>query len=226
VPIKIKVKNTTNKAISIPTDEEPVSIAGGKEAEVPIEALRAAEFSEQIAKGSLALPRAALEGLDQDARAAASLAITDVVLRVAPRFLAHNGELEASLANLAALRDRYNELRGATVQLLTSAKDFAAGVATVMQATELLSAVEDDQVAVAEQALEKHLGAKPEDLQKWYLEHKQLEAAYAKAVAARDSTRSVVAQQLDATKTELALAATAFGKADPKKDVGNAVTWG
>jgi hypothetical protein len=89
-----------------------------------------------------------------------------------------------------------------------------------------LSATEDDLVAASEQALEKHLAVKPDDLQAWYLEHKQLEAAHAKAVAARTSTRTVVAQQLDATKTELVAAVVAFGKADPKKDVGSAVTWG
>jgi hypothetical protein len=226
VPIKIKIKNTSKEPISIPTEEEPVTIAASKDGDVPLESLRTTEFADHLARGNVALPRTALDGLDEASRAAASNTITDVVLRVAPRFLAHHGELSSSLANLASLRDRYNELHGSTVTLLASAKALAPGVASVIQASELLSASEDDLVAAAEKKLEKHLEVDPDDLQKWYLEHKLLEAAYTKAVAARDATRSLVAQQLEATKTELAAAATTFSKADPKKDVGAQVNWG
>ncbi len=224
--INVKIKNATGQPIAIGGGDP---YAAGKEAEVSLDAVRSTELAEHLAGGSVVFPRGALDGLPVDARADAGQAIAELVLRVAPRFLAHHGELVASLANLAALRDRYNEAHGSTVRLLAAVGALRPGLEAVIQAADLLSAAEDDAVAAAGAALDKHLTQlpkQPEELAAWYIEHKRLEAARDAAVVARASTRSVVARQLEATRAELGTAAAAFGKADPKTDVGASITWG
>ena len=227
--ITLKIKNLSSKPISLAGAEAPISIAAGQEAAVPLEAVRGADFGEHLAAGSLALSPNALAGLGVEARASAVQALGDVILRVAPRFVAHHAALVSALAHLGAQRDRYNELHAATIKLLGDAHGMAAGSKAVVAAIELSDHVEEGAVAAADKALREHLQAVPKDaaaLEQWFREHKQLELAAASARASRSAAQSALARQLEATRADLLAAAAAFDKADPAKDVGSKITWG
>ncbi|MFN0245410.1 MAG: hypothetical protein ACKV2T_00795 [Kofleriaceae bacterium] len=225
--INIKLKNTTTKAIALPTGADPIEIAAGKDAAIPLDVVTGPDVATHLATGALELPRTALADVAAADRPQATAAIGDVVLRLAPRFLGYHDELEAALGNLNALRDRYNQQHATAVRLLTGAKAMNAGVTVAITAADLLSATEDDAVSKAEQALAAHLGVVPkkEELALWYEDHKRLEAVRDKATRERDSVRSVAARQLAATREQLDAAAVMFAAADPKK-VGAPVNWG
>lgn len=225
--ITIKLKNTTTKPIALPTVTDPIEIAAGKEAAIPLDVVAGPDVASHLATGAIALPRTALADVAAADRPQATAAIGDVVLRLAPRFLGYHDELETAVGNLNALRDRYNQQHATTVRLLAGAKEMNAGVAVAITAADLLSATEDDAVAKAEEALAGHLAAVPkkDELAAWYEEHKRLEQVRDKAARERDSARSVAARQLSATREQLDAAAITFASADPKK-VGAPVTWG
>lgn len=226
--ITLKVKNTSDKPITVGDGSAGVEIAAGKEADVPLAVVGAPMFAEHVANGRLAIGPKALDGLAPSARATATQAIGDLVLRVAPRFLAHHQQLVSATGNLAAMRDRYNEQHAATVKLLEAAKGLKAGVEATLQATQLLTAVEEGAVAAADGALAKHLDEVPkkDELPAWYAKHKQLEADRDAAVRMREAAKGALAKQLDAMRAELGAAAAAFGKVDAKKDVGSPIAWG
>jgi hypothetical protein len=225
--ITIKLKNTTTKPITLPTSADPIEIAAGKEAAIPLDIVVGPDVAGHLATGALELPRTALADVAAADRPQATAMIGDVVLRLAPRFLGYHDELETALGNLNALRDRYNQQHATTVRLLTNAKAMNAGVTVAIGAADLLSAAEDDAVAKAEEALAAHLAVAPkkEELAAWYEEHKRLEQVRDKAARERESARSVAARQLSATREQLDAAAVLFASADPKK-VGAPVTWG
>lgn len=227
--ITLELKNLSAKPIALTTADTSITIDGGKTAAVPLDVVRGAAFAEHLAAGELALSRAGLDALDPGARAAALEAVGDVILRVAPRFVAHHATLRAALASLEALRDRYNALHATAGKLLADARALAAGAETVVAAIELSDGAADAAVDAAEAARRAHLQAlpkTPDELAAWYAEHRRLEAALAAANAAQAAARDAVARQLDATRADLVAAAAAFGRADPARDIGPQLTWG
>jgi hypothetical protein len=229
VTITLKIKNVASKPITLAAVTPPITIGAGKEAEVPLDAVRGGDFGEQLAGGHLTLSPDGLAALSAPARASVVQALGDVILRVASRFVAHHVALSSALAQLGALRDRYNELHAASVKLLGEARGMAPGLKAVVAVIELADHAEEGAVAAAEKAVRDHLQAVPKDaatLETWYREHQQLEAVAASAKAARTAAQSALSRQLEATRTDLLSAATAFDKADPAKDIGARVTWG
>lgn len=229
MPITIKIKNLTANPITLADVDPPVTIDAGKEGDVPLDAVRAPAFGEQLAAGALAVSRTGLDDLEPDVRANVVQTIGDVILRVAPRFVGHYMSLTAAVSNLAALRDRYNELHGSTVALLTGAARLKGGIKNVVAAIDASDVVEDEALAKAKANRDKHLKKVPKDeseLVVWFAEHKQLEAAVTAAELALANAKNAVERQLEATRSDLLAAAAVFDKADPAKDVGAKLTWG
>lgn len=227
--IQIKLKNTSARPITLASVEPALTIDAGKEATAPLEVLAGADVADHVAAGALALSRDGLDELDADLRATATRAIGALALRVAPRFADHHAALAAAVAELADLRDRYNQHREVAVKLLATAKAMTPGARGVIAAIELGTAIEGDVVAAAADALTAHLTKLPSttaELEAWFAEHKALEARLRAAEVAAVAARSELSHQLAAAHDALAAAAAAFEKADPARDVGAKVTWG
>lgn len=225
--IQINVKNQSSKPITLTSANPPATIAAGKEAPIDLDVIRGNEVAQRLASGELAITTTGIDKMPADVRAAVIQAVGDVVLRVAPRFVGHYASMTTAIANLAALRDRYNEQYAATVSTITAAKDLAGGAKNLLAASQLDDGG-DAAIKAAKQAVADHLAKVPKteaELKAWFEDHKKLEAAARDAEATTAANRSAIARQLDATRKDLALAAAAFDKADPAKDVGPKLDW-